>query len=147
MSFISHVTAGGPGKPYFDFGFMLRLIALQAPAAKKARSRRRPASTIAIPTADLFPAILIAGEPVPVELTQAYADPKAAERAARHWCRAIAWKIGTLVPEPQSCDAERFAMRHRLSIANAFHRRLRRADVIAWILELFAAQPNISHVA
>jgi hypothetical protein len=111
-------------------------VHLANPPAKKPR-RRRPASILAIDRADLFPAISIAGTPVPVENTKVYPDPKAAERAARHWCRRIALEVAALVPEGQSFAAERFTMRHRLSITNSFFRRLRRADVTAAILELF----------
>jgi hypothetical protein len=113
-----------------------------APVPKKPR-RRLPASILAIAAADLFPAISIAGEPVPVEATKVYPDAKAAERAARHWCRRIALEVAALVPEPQSQDAELFTMRHRLSITNAFHRRILRANVISSILGLFLSQGRV----
>jgi hypothetical protein len=113
------------------------------PSSKGLARRRRPASILAIAAADLFPAISIAGEPVPVEATKSYPDAKAAERAARHWCRRIALEVAALAPEPQSQDAELFTMRYRLSITNAFHRRLRRADVISSILGLFLSQGRV----
>jgi hypothetical protein len=102
---------------------------------KKSR-KRRLASILPWP-ADLFTAIEIEGEPVPIEATKAYTNPKVAELAARYWARRISWEIAALVPEDQSHDAELFAMRHRASILSAFHRRLKRADVIAAILALF----------
>jgi hypothetical protein len=116
--------------------------------------RRHPASIIAWPH-NLIPAVEIAGEPVSADAIRVYPDAKAATSAARHWCRRVAWEISAQVlassktasglsPEDQSQAAELFAMRHKLSILLAFHRRLRRADVVAEILKLFA---NISHVS
>jgi hypothetical protein len=108
-----------------------------APAAKKRHKYHRASALEWPPRSNLFPATELEGEPVSVEATRTYANPKAADLAARFWCRRIAFEVAALVPEPQSPAAELFAMRSRLSILNAFHRRLRRADVIAAILALF----------
>jgi hypothetical protein len=66
------------------------------------------------------------------------------------WARRIAWQVASAVPEDRSRDAEMFVLRHRLSILMAFHRRIKKVDVVSAMLELFAAmsavKPNISHV-
>jgi hypothetical protein len=102
------------------------------------------------PRSRLFAAIELSGEPVSAEATRGYADPKAAELAARFWCRLVARAVAELVPEDRRQDAELFVMRHRLTVLNAFHRRLKKASVVEAISKLFLSQsmsqPNISHV-
>jgi hypothetical protein len=115
------------------------------PPAKKHRKHPHASDLPWPPRSRLFPAIEFEGEPVPSEATQTYATPKAAELAARFWCRTIAWEVAARLPEDQRHDAEAFVLRHRLTVLNSFFRRLKKAAVVEAISKLFLSQNNISH--
>jgi hypothetical protein len=99
----------------------------------------------------LEPPVEIPGTPVPAEQTRVYKSAKSAEMAARLWTRKIAWQVAQGVPEAEREAAERFVLRHRASVLNAFHRRLRRGDVVQFLAQSFQTREmsrlDVSHTA
>jgi hypothetical protein len=63
--------------------------------------------------------------------------PWEVKAAVSTWLRRIAKEVGMLVPCGQREAAEDFVKSHRLSVANAFQRRLAKADVVRAMAELF----------
>jgi hypothetical protein len=105
------------------------------PPSKKPR-KRPPASALPWPH-DTFPLTIIEGEPVSLEATKQYKDPKAAAIAARFWCHRVAYEVGLLCAEAQCEVAEQFVLQQRLSVVNAFYRRLARVDVVAALAKMY----------
>jgi hypothetical protein len=50
---------------------------------------------------------------------------------AKFWVRRVAHEVARELPMGEREAAERFVLRHRISILSAFHRRLKRSDVVA----------------
>jgi hypothetical protein len=68
---------------------------------------------------------------VPSDQVESYKGAKTANFAASFWARRVAFEVAQVMPDDKRDQAERFVLRHRLSIMAAFHRRLPRADVMA----------------
>jgi hypothetical protein len=108
-----------------------------APQAKPPRGRP-PRSTLVWPSRDeMFPAVRIKGEPVPLDRVETYTDKKAADLASKVWTRRVAFEVAKGFPEDRREAVEWFCLRHRLSIVCAFHRRLARVDVVAAITAMY----------
>jgi hypothetical protein len=84
----------------------------------------------------------IAGDPVPDGQVTPCKDDKLAIIGAKFWCRRVAHEVARLRPETQREAAERFVLRHRLTVLAAFHRRLARADVVKAMGRMFADVPS-----
>jgi hypothetical protein len=55
----------------------------------------------------------------------------------REWAWKAALEVAKAAPIGRRKSAREFAMTHRLSIADAFRRRLSRADVVKALVEMF----------
>jgi hypothetical protein len=105
---------------------------------KKPFKWRPGVSALAWPPAkDRFPLVEIVGEPVSPEQITPQADPSKAEFAARLWVRRVGFEASENLPDDQREACERFCLRHRLTVLSCFHRRLKRADVVAALRELW----------
>jgi hypothetical protein len=105
------------------------------------KPKRHPyASALAWPPRrELFPAVEIVGTVVPDEQITPQADAWRAMVGARFWCRRVAFEAAKDLPEDRREACERFCLRHRLSILTAFHKRLKRGDVVKVMRELYHA--------
>jgi hypothetical protein len=54
----------------------------------------------------------------------------------------VAFETAQAFPEDQREACERFVLRHRLTVLAAFHRRLRRADVVKAMVGIFRGAAN-----
>ena len=83
-----------------------------------------------------MPFILIAGEvsPRPVSWT----TPDERHAALNRWIAIISTEVSRrLPPGPERVVAKDFVYSHRLSVANAFERRIVRADVVSELARLY----------
>ncbi len=101
---------------------------------KRARKPPPPHSTLLWPSrAKMRAAVQIPGEAI---------DPSATFGAqtkldARFWTRRCAAELAAAFPDQKEA-AELFALQHGLSVQNAFYRRLRRSDVLEWLVDEFS---------
>jgi hypothetical protein len=93
------------------------------------------------PRSEWFPSIEIDGEPVPDAQVRPGENPKL---SARFWARRVAFEVAKNLPEDQRGAAERFVLRHRLTVLAAFSRKLRRGDVVAAMVGMFERQSRVS---
>jgi hypothetical protein len=123
-----------------------KLVEVSKPVKKK----RELANVSALPwpsRSELFPAVDVPGTPLSFDPAvaedrqrmAAEIPPKGnATLGARFWARRVAFEVAEQFPDRRE-EAELFALRHRLGIAAAFHRRLKRADVVSWLREAFVS--------
>ena|ERR1700730_3846448 len=70
-----------------------------------------------------------------------HTDANGRKAALNRWCAVIAREVGKRYQTKTERDeAEAFARSHRLSIANAFERKLVRKDVVEELTRLFEAR-------
>src|ERR1700730_9434399 len=118
------------------------------PAAPPSKKAARRSFNVALVAAQLhvqrdcepLPFVKIEGRAAPGPFAD-NGSPKPSE--IRRWTRFVARDMGNQFPDDSEAARE-FAFRHSLSIANAFHRRLMRADVTAELTRLFDASKSLS---
>jgi hypothetical protein len=126
-----HDVAETP-KPPDDVGVIV-------PGARHKKFKPHPYASALLwpPRTEWLPAIDIPGEPVPPEQLKPDKNPV---MAAKFWVRRVAFEVAKDLPEGEREACERFVLRHRLSVLAAFHRRLKRSDLVAAMIELFSNQ-------
>jgi hypothetical protein len=104
---------------------------------------------VAEPSQNLFQKTVHARLPFTVIIGSIYegapswSDAKSRAAALWHWRGKIIFEIGRhYQTKTERTTAEAFARSHRLSIANAFERRLCRKDVVEALGKLYQGQKN-----
>jgi hypothetical protein len=120
------------------------IVLRHRPVERNAMRRRRSASihlqrSPGSPARDRQPFVLITGAVYPGSLS--WSTPAGRRAALNKWCAVIVREVGKRYQTKTERDeAEAFARSHRLSIANAFERKLVRKDVVEELTRLFEAR-------
>jgi hypothetical protein len=119
-----------PSKKAQRRAFASRLVETQLRIARETNSSDAPPA----------PFVEIEGRTAPGPCTDS-GSPKLA--AIRRWTRLVAKDMARRFPDRQDAAIE-FTFRQSLGIANAYHRRLLPADVVAMISAVFEANKPLS---